>query len=206
MVTNDDFAKLFPVGYSVDHNKHIQERILWDMKNNQSKEGVHYLFIGNTGTGKTTWAQHLLKNIGKLWLNQPNNPYYHEYNCREVWEEHERLRLSAYSDKSDAICRLAYSFCQPILIIDDLGDEAIDPNAHWFISSMLLKYYQYIKDQKCHFSIITTNLPGSDTSGLDIKTLYGDRILSRLSETHIVCEFDKHSFRKEKTIVVKRNK
>ena len=167
-------------------NPKIVERINKDLA---AGNPFHYLFIGETGCGKTLLGTTTVIKTNVMWEMVSTMKHY---------QEHLRFISSDYIDKMEADRKNDNKFSSACMMIDDLGDEKPSTVAsHDYFGGLLEKRYLYIKRKPESRTIITTNL---HSEGL-IET-YGSRVYDRLCEHYTICKFKNHSFRKENLDIV----
>tara|TARA_Y100000310_G_scaffold33021_1_gene31231 strand:+ start:216 stop:785 length:570 start_codon:yes stop_codon:yes gene_type:complete len=161
-------------------NPNIVERVNKDLA---AGNPFHYLFIGETGCGKTQLGTAIVIKSKMMWEMVSTMKHY---------QEHIRYISSDYTDKMDADRKNDTKFSINCLMIDDLGDEKPSTVAsHDYIGGLLERRYLYIKRNPNSRTIMTTNLHSNQ-----LISTYGSRVYDRLCEHFTICKFKDHSFRK----------
>lgn len=139
----------------------IKEAINFSGETPKFKKGI--LFSGDTGVGKT-YALFAVKN---MMSNGPNGAIYK--NWVELLAEHKDL-----IGKTDTDSLIESLFKGHVLILDDIGAEKATEWSTERLYMIIEKAYR-----KEHILLIGTNL---DIKKDQLREVYGDRIVSRLTE------------------------
>ncbi len=168
----------------INNNPNILKKIVFDMKKGNN---FGYLFSGVVGCGKTYLAEIIMKHL-----------YGYIISANDLCMEYKQLLRRAYSNKHANTYRKYTLFGSKFFLLDDVGSEAIKDEDHKIISDTIEQRYLRFKSDKISGTIITTNLKTED-----LRLLYGDRIVDRIAEMCTVMTFNNHSFRTDKTEVIK---
>lgn len=137
------------------------------------------MFMGNLGTGKTILVRALQKSIVTLAY-------------QDLLPAEAGLRLVHAKDihRTTNNGMTFKSLCdEPLLAIDDLGDEAKEEMVYGTVMTPVIDLLEYRYDRQL-FTIITTNL-----SADMIRDKYGKRIADRCREMFKVITFKNKSYR-----------
>lgn len=171
-----------------DTRKHISMAAKW-LVNPNSTPGL--LLCGLCGNGKTTLARAISLLIGFLSereLGYSNRKNMSLYTAKEI------CRLCAASEKIKEDHKVYEGlFTEPMLIIDDLGEEPKEVMVYGMIHTPLIDIIseRYAAQR---MTIITTNLEVDD-----LKAKYGERIIDRFREMLTSIVFENDSYRTSKT-------
>jgi len=124
----------------------------------------HLYIFGKTGTGKTFF----LVSMARL-LNDNRVPslYINSNNLFRITQEY---KASQFSEQKADPFLYSYIYASKVLLIDDLGTEAITPSKY---SELLEIITQRLRTERS--TIIASNL-----SPIDLKKMYDERIYSRI--------------------------
>jgi len=202
----------------VNNNEVIVTRINKDM-DSWNYTCPHYLFTGVCGSGKTWLVDIIFDNIRReliesLEISQKkercfdfDNPEKMKGNAimasYELRIQSKIECITKYTAREMYQHYIANNLQIPditrIFCLDDVGAEKETPGSRDLIIDVITKLYDKFKLNKNLFVIITTNLTGNQ-----LVERYGNRIVDRIFEMCTVMEFDKHSFRRDKIEVIKR--
>jgi DNA replication protein DnaC len=124
----------------------------------------HLYVFGKTGTGKTFFLVSMAKLLKE---NKVPSLYINSNNLFRVTQEH---KASVFSEQKTDPFLYNYIYSSKVLLIDDLGTEAITPSKY---SELLEIISQRIRTERS--TIIASNL-----SPIDLKKMYDERIYSRI--------------------------
>lgn len=170
----------FPDWYKTDKVKNIVSLLKPLVESNAE---FHYLFIGNTGSGKT--------ELARIAMNCTLNQYDFVVTMN-LYSEYLYEIGANETDKASNIYNLEHCLYRNCLI-DDLGKEPKTEACLQFMESLLYRHHRAIEQGKCRQSIITTNL---DLNHLQER--YGDRIMDRIREKYTPVVFANASFRRDR--------
>ena len=160
--------------------------------NNNMVNGNHfnYLFIGDSGCGKTYLAKNIIYCSLSKWDTVKVHTFYQEYLSI--------ITSNAY-DKFDALKEHNRIMQSQSLLIDDPGDEKPSTEAaHDYFSGLIERRYDYLERKgSVSRTIITTNLTGTK-----IEETYGSRVLDRIKHYFVICKFNDVSFRDKKKEII----
>lgn len=146
------------------------------------------MLCGLYGNGKTTLAKAISSLIG--FLTERENGYSGRQTMRFVTAK-DICRLCAASEKfKEQYDDYNSLFAEPLMIIDDLGEEPREVMVYGMIHTPLIDILseRYAKQR---VTIVTTNLETDE-----LKAKYGPRIYDRLKEMLISVVFENNSYRK----------
>lgn len=129
---------------------------------------------GNTGSGKSVLAR-------VLFLLSASCEYQYRLTSQD---EKLTLRIAVVSESEIMRSFQKYGdigqFRQNVLCIDDIGSETQAVNYFGTRVSPIRELLEYRCDNRCLFTIVTSNYPLYDDTNNTLLNLYGERALSRL--------------------------
>lgn len=154
-------------GRQVDDNDNLRAlitQVATIMKHPAGKFGI--MLASTCGTGKTTMA-HAFQRICNIQLPKISD------RCTGARMINAKDIVKAYNDNYRYFQRI---IDEPVLIIDDLGDEATESVQYGNITTPLVDLIEHRYDERL-YTLVTTNLTAEQ-----IETKYGKRIRDRMRE------------------------
>ncbi len=158
--------------------------------------GLHWLFTGCTGSGKTYLTRLVIASIYAE-LSALRADYARAEKCDRQAACMKFLKArDMYRITSDKIARCGFGVDAAVL--DDLGKELTTEAAKQHVSNVLCERYELWQRGLIRFSIITTELGAQD-----LKKRYDEHVLGRIHEQFIICKFKDINHRELKKRIIK---